>query len=141
MRLLGRGLILLLYAFLLAPIGMVLVTSFSNDPYLAFPPHEWGFSGYTALLSNTEFQTGLRNSLALGCAVTLFTLVLGTAAAFAIARFQFPGRGPLLALFTAPLLLPTIVLGLALLLVFSRLGLLATFPGLLLGHSVVESPT
>jgi ABC-type molybdate transport system permease subunit len=53
---------------------------------------------------------------------------------------QFPGRGVLLALFTAPLLLPTIVLGLALLLVFSQLGLLATFPGLILGHSLVGMP-
>jgi putative spermidine/putrescine transport system permease protein len=46
----------------------------------------------------------------------------------------------LLALFTAPLLVPAIILGLGLLLVFARLGLLATFPGLILGHLLMAQP-
>jgi len=130
----------LLYAFLLAPIGIVGLTSFSNDAYLAFPPAHWGLGGYAALLRNSEFRGGLEVSVLLGAAVTLLTLALGTAAAFAIARFRFPGGGALLAFFTAPLLLPTIVLGLALLLVFARIGLLASFTGLTIGHAVVAIP-
>jgi putative spermidine/putrescine transport system permease protein len=140
MNLPTRAIVVLLYAFLLAPIAMVVLTSFSNDAYLAFPPHHWGFGGYAALLRNAAFQSGLETSLILGCAVTLLTLAVGTAASYALARLRFPGQGALLALFTAPLLLPTIVLGLALLLVFSQLGLLATFPGLILGHSLVAMP-
>lgn len=140
MILAAGAIVVLLYAFLLAPIAMVVLTSFSNDAYLAFPPHQWGFGGYAALLRNAGFQSGLATSLILGCAVTLLTLAAGTAASYALARMRFPGQGALLALFTAPLLLPTIVLGLALLLVFSQLGLLATFPGLILGHSLVAMP-
>ena len=99
-----------------------------------------GVGGYAALLRNDAFRDGLETSLVLGAVVTILTVVIGTAAAFAIARFRFPGAGALLGFFTAPLLLPTIVLGLALLLVFAQLGLLATFTGLVIGHAVVAIP-
>lgn len=135
-----RCIVVALYIFLLAPIAIVVLTSFSNDAYLAFPPSHWGLGGYVTLLHNNAFRAGLETSLALGVAVTLLTLVFGTGASFAIARFRFSGAGALLAFFTAPLLLPTIVLGLALLLVFAQLGLLATFTGLLIGHAVVAIP-
>ena len=140
MRIAARILIAALYAFLLAPLVVVLLTSFSNDGYLAFPPTHWGGGAYRALLANANFAAGLRVSLLLASAVTLVTLVIGTAAAYAIARYRFPGSGVLLGLFTAPLLLPAIILGLVLLLVFARIGLLATFPGLMLGHALVALP-
>jgi putative spermidine/putrescine transport system permease protein len=136
----GRAIVVLLYAFLLAPLAVVLLTSFSNDGFLAFPPRHWGIAGYRALLDNAPFQAGLQRSLVLAVTVTLATLLIGTASAFAIARYSFRGRGVLLAVFTAPLLMPTIVLALALLLVFARIGLLATFPGLVLGHCLVALP-
>lgn len=135
-----RVVVVLLYAFLLAPIAVVVLTSFSSDAYLAFPPSQWGFGGYVALFHNAAFRDGLETSLVLGAVVTLLTLAVGTAAAFAIARFRFPGSGALLGLFTAPVLLPTIVLGLALLLVFAQIGLLASYTGLVIGHAVVAIP-
>ncbi len=137
---LGHALVVALYGFLLAPLAIVLLTSFSNDAYLSFPPSQWGFAAYAALLGNENFRTGLQTSLLLAGAVTAASLGIGTAAAYAIARYSFPSRGALLALFTAPLLLPGITIGLALLLVFSQLGLLATFPGLMLGHGLVAMP-
>jgi putative spermidine/putrescine transport system permease protein len=140
MKVLGRVLLIALYAFLLAPLAVIVVTSFSNDSYLSFPAEHWGVAAYLALLDNTAFLSGLQTSLLLASFVTVMTLVVGTAAAYAIARYQFPGRGGLLALVTAPLLLPTIIIGLALLLVFSRIGLLATFVGLAMGHSLVALP-
>lgn len=135
-----RVLVGLLFLFLLAPLLVVLLTSFSNDAYLAFPPQEWGFAGYRAALNNPAFQRGLVTSLVIAGAATGIALIAGTAAAFALARFAFPGRAALLALFTAPLLVPAIILGLGLLLVFARLGLLATYPGLILGHLLVAQP-
>ena len=140
MKVILRAIIFALYAFLLAPIAVVVLTSFSNDAYLEFPPSRWGLGGYVALFHNRAFRAGLETSLSLGIVVTLLTLAVGTAASFAIARVRFPGSGALLGLFTAPLLLPTIVLGLALLLVFVQLGLLASFTGLVIGHAVVAIP-
>jgi len=132
--------VVLLFAFLLAPLVVVLLTSFSNDEFLAFPPHHWGLGGYRALVGNAAFRAGLGTSLVLAATVTAISLVCGAGAAYALARFSFPGSGFLLAIFTAPLLLPAIILGLGLLLVFARLGLLATMPGLVIGHSLVTLP-
>jgi putative spermidine/putrescine transport system permease protein len=129
-----------LFVFLLAPLIVVLLTSFSNDAFLAFPPQSWGFGGYRALIDNAAFRSGLATSLVLAATVTALTLVIGTSAAYALARYEFPGRTALLSIFTAPLLLPAIILGLGLLLVFARIGLLATLPGLVIGHSLVTLP-
>lgn len=135
-----RTLVGVLLLFLLAPLIVVLLTSFSNDAFLAFPPEQWGFAGYRALAANAAFRRGLGVSVTLASLVTAISLACGTAAAYAIARYAFPGRTALLTLFTAPLLLPGIILGLGLLLVFARLGWLATWPGLAIGHSLVTLP-
>ena len=135
-----RVLVAALFCFLLAPLFVVLLTSFSNDAFLAFPPHEWGLRGYRALWANEAFRKGFGVSVTLAATVTAISLGAGTAAAFAIVRSRFPGRDALLALFTAPLLLPGIILGLGLLLVFARVGLLATWPGLVVGHCLVTLP-
>jgi putative spermidine/putrescine transport system permease protein len=135
-----RALVGVLLLFLLAPLIVVLLTSFSNDAYLAFPPVHWGFGGYRALLANAAFRRGFGVSVTLASLVTAISLCCGTAAAYAIARFPFPGRGALLTVFTAPLLLPGIILGLGLLLVFARLGWLATWPGLTIAHCLVTLP-
>jgi putative spermidine/putrescine transport system permease protein len=140
MKFAARTLVVALYAFLLAPLAVVFLTSFSNDTFLAFPPQQWGLHAYAALLDNQSFIDGFKTSVALASAVTLVSLLMGTAVAYAIARYSFRGRGMLLGLVTAPLLLPTIIIGLALLLVFSQIGLLATFAGLMLGHCLVALP-
>jgi len=135
-----RALVALMLLFLLAPLIVVLLTSFSDDPILTFPPAHWGFGGYRAVFVNEGFARGLRVSLMLAGSATAVSLMLGTASALALARGRFAGRAFLVAFFTAPLLLPAIVLGLGLLLVLAQVGLLATLPGLLLGHCLVTLP-
>jgi putative spermidine/putrescine transport system permease protein len=139
-RLGGRTLILALYLFLLAPLIPIVVVSFSNEAVLSFPPQSWGMRWYVALLDNQKFIAAFRVSLAVALAVTAISLAAGLPAAFAVARLRFPGRDALFALFTAPLLLPSIVLGLALLLVLVRLHLTGTYPGLIAAHLVVALP-
>ena len=79
--------------------------------------------------ANQTFRHGFGVSVTLAAVATLISLAAGTAAAYAIARSRFVGRDAALALFTAPLLLPGIILGLGLLLVFAQFGLLATLAG------------
>ena len=135
-----RALVAVMLLFLLAPLIVVLLTSFSDDAILTFPPAHWGFGAYRSVLGNAAFGRGLRVSVVLAGSATAVSLVLGTAAALALARGRFAGRAALVAFFTAPLLLPAIVLGLGLLLVLAQAGLLATLPGLLLGHCLVTLP-
>lgn len=138
--LLFRALVVLLYCFLLSPLLITVVISFSADQFLGFPPSSWGFRWYGEVVRNAAFGSAAVASLLIAASVTVIGLCTGVPAAFAIVRGNFPGREAVLALLTAPLLLPSIVLGLAILLVFVRVGLVATFPGLILAHLCVTLP-
>lgn len=135
-----RILVLCLYLFLLGPMLIVVPLSFSNDSYLVFPPQSWGVRWYAAMFSHDRLLQAFRVSLAIAAVVTVLSLAVGVPAAYALRRWRFPGRDALLSLFTAPLLLPSIVLGLAILLVFANAGLLGTYAGLVAAHLVVTTP-
>ena len=130
----------LLYGFVLAPIVLVSLISFSADNFIRFPPEHWGIRWYRALLGNATFLAAFRTSAILAATVTLLDLAVGIPAAYAIARLRFRGRDGLFAFLTAPLLLPSVVLGLSILLAFSPLRLVATWPGLALAHMVITLP-
>lgn len=133
-------LVAVLFAFLLAPVVLVFPISFSNDPFLAFPPQSWGVKYYLTLPNRAVLMTAFRTSLVIAATVTALSLLVAVPASYALTRLEFRGRDYLASLFTAPLLLPTIVLGLAILLVFVRVGLLATFPGIVLAHLTITLP-
>jgi len=135
-----RLLVGLLYLFLLAPILVVVPLSFSNDNYITFPPQSWGVRWYAEMLHHETLIQAFWISLGIASVVTVLSLLAGIPAAYAIRRYQFRGREAVLNLFTAPLLLPSIVLGLAILLVFVRLELLGTFTGLVIAHLIVTTP-
>lgn len=135
-----RLLVLCLYLFLLAPMLIVLPLSFSNDSYLTFPPQSWGVRWYGAMFAHEKLMGAFRISLAIAATVTVIGLAAGVPAAYALRRYSFPGREVARSLFTAPLLLPSIVLGLAILLVFVQARLLGTFTGIVAAHLIVTTP-
>lgn len=126
--------------FLLAPVLIVLPLSLSGEVYMSFPPASWSLRWYEAIAHSDKMLDAFGLSLKLAALVTLIDLLVAIPAAYALIRLKPPGGAALKGLFTAPLLLPTIVLGLAMLVVFSTFGLLATFPGLLIAHVVVTLP-
>jgi putative spermidine/putrescine transport system permease protein len=128
------------YALLLAPAVLVCIISFSAGDFLTFPPPGLSLRWYAALIDNATLMQALRNSATLAAGVACIALLAGMPAAYAIARLDFPGRNAMAALLMAPLLLPTLVLGLALLLALQPVKLAATWPGLLLAHSMVAIP-
>ncbi len=135
-----RALIALLFAFLLAPVALVFPMSFSADRVIAWPPSAFSFRWYIALFNETALRQAALNSLLLALGVTLLSLAIALPAALAIARGGFRGRDSLMALLTAPLLLPTIVLGLALLIVFAGYGLIGSWLGLAFAHLLITLP-
>jgi putative spermidine/putrescine transport system permease protein len=126
------------YAFLLSPLAVVTVLSFSSGQYLTFPPPGVSLRWYAALLASGPVLDAAGKSVLLALLVTLVAVLTGFPAALAVARGGAPTwvAGAL----SLPLLLPTLVIGLALLMVLQPLGLLATWPGLALGHLMVVLP-
>ena len=126
------------YSFLLSPLAVVTLLSFSSGPYLTFPPPGLSLRWYEALLASQPILLAAGQSVILALLVTAIAVLAGFPAALAIARRMVPGW--VAGLLALPLLLPTLVIGLALLMVLQPLGLLATWPGLALGHLMVVLP-
>ncbi|PZW51120.1 putative spermidine/putrescine transport system permease protein [Humitalea rosea] len=139
-RYLFLALVALLFLFLLGPVLLVFPISFSADSFIAWPPSGWSMKWYAAMLEQPTLGVALRNSLILGSIVTVLALAIALPAAVALSRGTFPGRDAIMAGLTAPLLLPTIVLGLALLIIFVGQGLIGSWPGLILAHLLITVP-
>jgi putative spermidine/putrescine transport system permease protein len=126
------------YLVLLSPLAVVALLSVSSGTFLTFPPPGFSLRWFTALAGNADILIAARNSAGLAVLVTLIALLAGFPAAVAIARERVPGWVSLL--LSAPLLLPTLVIGLALLITLQPYGFVATWPGLALAHIVVVLP-
>lgn len=131
---------IVMFVFLLAPVLIVIPISFSADTFMAFPPSGWSLRWYAEVAQNARMLAAFKASLWLALAVTALDLLIAIPAAYALVRLRLPGTDVVMSLLTAPLLLPTIVLGLGLLIVFAAQGMLGTFRGLLLAHLVVTLP-
>jgi putative spermidine/putrescine transport system permease protein len=139
-RLLFHLLVAAMLVFLLAPVLLVVPMSFSADRVLIWPPSGFSLRWYAQIAQERGLLEAARNSLVLAVIVTAVTLAIALPAALALDRWRFAGRDAIMALLTAPLLLPTIVLALALLIIFVGFGLLGTWPGLMLAHMLITLP-
>lgn len=135
-----RILVAALYLFLLAPLLIVFVTSFDSNRFLTFPPQGVTLDWFSTLPQNTEFVEGLQTSLLTTSIVTVAVVVLGVPVALALHRYEFRGKGLLAGLFVSPLLIPTIVLGLGLVLILGPIGLTNTNVSIIVGHFGITIP-
>ncbi|MCQ1768483.1 ABC transporter permease [Neorhizobium galegae] len=136
----SRTYVTLVFCIVFMPMAIILVISFSADSYLSFPPSGWSLKWYGTVLGNTSFMQGFRNSAIIAGIVAALSLALGLPAAYALVRLDFPGRALIRSLVIAPLVLPAMMLGLGILMVFTPAGLVATYPGLVLAHLVMTLP-
>ena len=126
-RLLG-GCLLIGYAFLYLPIALLVLFSFNESRLLTV----WtGFSWrwYAALWRDAPLIEAALLSLRIAALSATLATVSGAAAGFALARFgRFRGRGAFAAVLAVPLVLPDVVTGLSLLLLFVALERLTGWP-------------
>jgi putative spermidine/putrescine transport system permease protein len=128
------------FAFLLGPIAVIVAASFTAKEFVTFPPQGLTWHWYRAFLGNFGFVSAVRLSLLLATATAVTATMLGTMAAMALARWDFPGRGAVNALFLSPLIVPQIVIGIVLLQFLSVVGIGRTFAALLIGHTIATLP-
>lgn len=128
------------FLFLLAPVLIVVPLSFSQDVFMSFPPSGYSLRWYIAIGANAKLLDAFLFSLKLAAMVTIVNILIAVPASYALIRKSPFGADAIMSLLTAPLLLPTIVLGLALLIVMARAGYLATPTGIFIAHLVVTLP-
>ncbi|MEU0249096.1 ABC transporter permease [Streptomyces sp. NPDC006235] len=127
--------------FLALPIVVILVTSFSNNAFAAFPPDSWTLGWYKALFADgSKWPAALSLSALVAAMSTVFSLVIGVTAATALTRSELPLRSAVYALVLGPLLIPQIVTALGLFLLFEPASMLGSPIAIALGHTVLASP-
>ncbi len=127
-------------AYLLLPTFIIVAAAFTSTEYLAFPPQGLSLRWFRALWGMEAVRAAAGRSLLVATAATAVAVVLGVAAAFPLVRGRFPGREAVAALLMSPLILPTLVYGLAALVFVSALGLSLSVPVLVLSHVAVILP-
>ena len=130
----------LLVVALYLPIGLLILFSFNNSPVLAFPLKGFTLHWYQSLLSANELIGATWNSIVLGLCSSLVATILGTMAAIAITRFNFPGKNAFLGVASLPLVIPYVVLAVGLLILFNVVGMPLSLWTVGLGHVIINLP-
>lgn len=125
---------------LLAPTVIVVVVSFTSAYSLRFPPPGFSLRWYVALAEDWQLQYAAWNSFKVAAWTTILSVMLGVAAALAIARSRALSARVLDQLFMSPLVLPALAFGLASLMFFTFLGVSVSPTTLVIGHTIVCVP-
>jgi spermidine/putrescine transport system permease protein len=140
---LERGLTVItvaVYLFMLAPVVVIIVLAFNEAEYGGFPMSGVTLRWFGELSRDPAILDALKTSLILGGSAAGISTVVGTAAAYAIARFDFSGRSVAHVMLSLPILVPHLILGVGLLLAFRFLGVPRSFALLLAGHVALTLP-
>jgi multiple sugar transport system permease protein len=106
----------------------------------SFIPHAWTLSNYSQIFKLSTFTAALRNSIGIGLISTLLAVMLASAAAYAIARLDFPGKQVILAVCLGVAFFPQISLVGPLYNLWRQIGLYDTWPGLIIPYMTFALP-
>jgi spermidine/putrescine transport system permease protein len=136
-----RFFILMVIAFLIFPLILVVLFSFNASALTSFPLSGFTLDWYRRLVANGSFWPALSNSLTIGLTVAVLSVTIGTLAALALVRLQPRHADRLMNLLAAPMMMPALVIGIALLVFFKRfLDIPLGLPTVILGHLVIVQP-
>ena len=126
--------------FLLVPVLIIVPMSFSNQPYLTFPPPGWTLHWYAAVQDQPRWLAAGLNSLRIGVPSALLAVVLGTLAALGVARSGSRWAKPMTLLVLAPMMLPHVIIAIGLFPTLVDFGLINTYAAVVIGHTVIGIP-
>jgi ABC-type glycerol-3-phosphate transport system permease component len=126
------------------PFYWAVVSSLTPEERLYTLPSLWPkelvLEHYRALFDEREFWAPLRNSLIVAASTTALCVVFGSLCAYALARLRFRGKTPILAFILAVTMFPQISIVSPLYLLLRFLGLINTYPGLILPYLTFAMP-
>lgn len=123
----------LFYAFLYAPIVLLVLFSFNQS---RFPTHWTGFSldWYVKLFGNYAMGLALKNSLIVTITSTTIATIIGTMVAVAMERFGFRAKSSLDAVLFLPIIIPDIAMAIMLLAFFVLIGMQLGLTTIIIAH-------
>jgi spermidine/putrescine transport system permease protein len=140
----GRRLMRVFFAlavvFLYAPIAVLLLFSFNNSELPSFPLSGFTLHWYHEFLTNSDIQNALVTSAKVAALSSVGAVALGILASIALVRRAFRGKSPISALLLSPLVIPYVVFGISLLLLYHTLGISLGILTIVVGHVVITLP-
>jgi len=129
------------YVFILGPIVITAIVSFNGVNRSVFPPQGFSLRWWVEAF-DPKWMAPIWFSLKLGALTAIVSTAIGVPVAFALVRHRFRGQRVVEMMTVGPLILPTLVTGIALLQFLHALGLggLVGFWALLIGHVVISLP-
>lgn len=126
--------------FLLIPTVIVVPISLGPDRYLRFPPRGFTLEWYNKLLGDQAWLQPMLFSAKIAVMVALIAMVLGTMVALAVTRGRLPAKKAVTMVMLAPIIAPGIVVGVAMYLMFSQMGMSGSITAFVLAHTVLAVP-
>ncbi|MCP4336172.1 MAG: ABC transporter permease, partial [Gammaproteobacteria bacterium] len=130
----------LFLAFLYVPVLFLPLFSFNDSIYIAFPIEKWTLQWYRDMFDNEPMIAALMNSIRVGAVASVLSTFLGIFGAKAVTRYRMPGQNAIVTVIMAPLVIPGIILGVALLILINRIGVTPSLYTITLGHVLVCVP-
>jgi multiple sugar transport system permease protein len=129
--------------FAVTPVLWIVSLSFKTTPTLTdgnFIPRQWTLDNYRTIFSTDQFVRALINSIGIALIATAIAVVLGTMAAYAISRLDFPGKTLLVGVSLLIAMFPQVSLVSPLFNIERNTGLFDTWPGLILPYITFALP-
>lgn len=111
---------ILFLIFLYGPILLMPIFSFNDSIFATFPLKGFTLRHYETMAKEVRLLEALRNSIIVGLIVSVISTALGLLGAIAATRYKLPGRGSVLGAIMLPLVVPSIIFGVALLVILRR---------------------
>ena len=127
-------------AFLYVPVLLLPLFSFNDSIFVAFPLKGFTTNWYADMLANEQMHAALVNSIKVGIAASVIATIFGIFGAKAVTRYRIPGQKPIVTVIMLPLVIPGIILGVALLMLFSRIDLPLSLYTVTMGHVLICVP-
>ncbi len=135
-----RAFFAVVVVFLYAPIAILLIFSFNNSELPSFPLSGFTFHWYHQFLTNADLRGALQTSAIIAAVSSVGAVVLGVLASVALTRRRIKGKAAVSALLLSPLVIPYVVFGISLLLLFHQIGISRSILTVVIGHVVISLP-
>ncbi len=130
---------LLVLVFIILPLPVVIISSFSQSSMIVFPPENFSTRWYTGIFERREYITSFLLSLRIALISVVVSLSVGTLVALAIKRYKYRFPEMLKTIFLSPLMVPAVIIGIALMRFMNVLGWINSFKAILTAHLLLTT--
>ena len=132
--------LLLVFVFIFMPIVTSVVFSFNSDRFPSLPLGHFTWHWYDKVYNDPETWDAIKTSIVVALSASLLATIIGFCTAYTDFRYNFKFKNAYLALALLPPTIPLIILALAMLAWFSKLGISGQIWALIIAHTLLGAP-